>query len=132
MLYHLFQYLSQNFDFPGSGLFSFISFRAGMAVLTSLIITLLFGGKLISLLHRKQVGETVRDLGLKGQMEKSGTPTMGGVIILAGIIVPTLLFAKLDNIYIQLMIVATLWLGAIGFIDDYIKVFKKNNTDYPN
>ena len=126
MLYHLFQYLSQNFDFPGSGLFSFISFRAGMAVLTSLIITLLFGGKLISLLHRKQVGETVRDLGLKGQMEKSGTPTMGGVIILAGIIVPTLLFAKLDNIYIQLMIVATLWLGAIGFIDDYIKVFKKN------
>ena len=126
MLYHLFQYLSQNFDFPGSGLFSFISFRAGMAVLTSLIITLLFGGKLISLLHRKQVGETVRDLGLKGQMEKSGTPTMGGVIILAGIIVPTLLFAKLDNIYIQLMIVATVWLGAIGFIDDYIKVFKKN------
>ena len=126
MLYHLFHYLSQNFDFPGSGLFSFISFRAGMAVLTSLIITLLFGGKLISLLHRKQVGETVRDLGLKGQMEKSGTPTMGGVIILAGIIVPTLLFAKLDNIYIQLMIVATVWLGAIGFIDDYIKVFKKN------
>ena len=126
MLYHLFQYLSQNFDFPGSGLFSFISFRAGMAVLTSLIITLLFGGKLISLLHRKQVGETIRDLGLKGQMEKSGTPTMGGVIILAGIIVPTLLFAKLDNIYIQLMIVATVWLGAIGFIDDYIKVFKKN------
>ena len=126
MLYHLFQHLSQNFDFPGSGLFSFISFRAGMAVLTSLIITLLFGGKLISLLHRKQVGETIRDLGLKGQMEKSGTPTMGGVIILAGIIVPTLLFAKLDNIYIQLMIVATLWLGAIGFIDDYIKVFKKN------
>ena len=126
MLYHLFQYLSQNFDFPGSGLFSFISFRAGMAVLTSLIITLLFGGKLISFLHRKQVGETIRDLGLKGQMEKSGTPTMGGVIILAGIIVPTLLFAKLDNIYIQLMIVATVWLGTIGFIDDYIKVFKKN------
>ena len=126
MLYHLFQYLSQNFDFPGSGLFSFISFRAGMAVLTSLIITLLFGGKLISLLHRKQVGETIRDLGLKGQMEKSGTPTMGGVIILAGIIVPTFLFAKLDNIYIQLMIVATVWLGTIGFIDDYIKVFKKN------
>ena len=126
MLYHLFQYLSQNFDFPGSGLFSFISFRAGMAVLTSLIITLLFGGKLISLLHRKQVGETIRDLGLKGQMEKSGTPTMGGVIILAGIIVPTLLFAKLDNMYIQLMIVATVWLGTIGFIDDYIKVFKKN------
>ena len=126
MLYHLFQYLSQNFDFPGSGLFSFISFRAGMAIITSLVITLLFGGSLIKYLHKKQVGETIRDLGLKGQMEKSGTPTMGGVIILAGIIVPTLLFAKLDNIYIQLMIVATVWLGTIGFIDDYIKVFKKN------
>lgn len=126
MLYHLFQYLSQNFDFPGSGLFSFISFRAGMAIITSLVITLLFGGSLIKYLHKKQVGETIRDLGLKGQMEKSGTPTMGGVIILAGILLPTLLFAKLDNIYIQLMIVATIWLGTIGFIDDYIKVFKKN------
>ena len=126
MLYHLFQYLSQNFDFPGSALFSFISFRAGMAILTSLVITLLFGGKLIKLLHRKQVGETIRDLGLDGQMQKSGTPTMGGVIILAGILIPTLLFAKLDNVYIQLMIISTIWLGAIGFIDDYIKVFKKN------
>jgi phospho-N-acetylmuramoyl-pentapeptide-transferase len=126
MLYHLFQYLSQNFDFPGSGLFSFISFRAGMAIITSLVITLLFGGSLIKYLHKKQVGETIRDLGLKGQMEKTGTPTMGGVIILAGILLPTLLFAKLDNIYIQLMIVATIWLGTIGFIDDYIKVFKKN------
>tara|TARA_B100001093_G_scaffold509639_2_gene574066 strand:+ start:161 stop:1309 length:1149 start_codon:yes stop_codon:yes gene_type:complete len=126
MLYHLFQYLSQNFDFPGSALFSFISFRAGMAILTSLVITLLFGGKLIKLLHRKQVGETIRDLGLDGQMQKSGTPTMGGVIILAGILIPTLLFAKLDNVYIQLMIISTIWLGTIGFIDDYIKVFKKN------
>jgi len=126
MFYHLFKYLSSFHDFPGSGLFDFISFRAGMAVLTSLVITLLFGGKLIKLLHRKQVGETIRDLGLEGQMEKSGTPTMGGVIILAGILVPTLLFAKLDNLYVQLMIIATVWLGAIGFIDDYIKVFKKN------
>ena len=126
MFYHLFKYLNLFYDFPGSGLFDFISFRAGMAVLTSLVITLLFGGKLIKLLHRKQVGETIRDLGLEGQMEKSGTPTMGGVIILAGILVPTLLFAKLDNLYVQLMIIATVWLGAIGFIDDYIKVFKKN------
>ena len=97
-----------------------------MAILTSLVITLLFGGKLIKLLHRKQVGETIRDLGLDGQMQKSGTPTMGGVIILAGILIPTLLFAKLDNVYIQLMIISTIWLGTIGFIDDYIKVFKKN------
>ena len=126
MFYHLFKYLNSFYDFPGSGLFDFISFRAGMAVLTSLVITLLFGGKLIKLLHRKQVGETIRDLGLEGQMEKSGTPTMGGVIILAGILVPTLLFAKLDNLYVQLMIIATVWLGTIGFIDDYIKVFKKN------
>jgi phospho-N-acetylmuramoyl-pentapeptide-transferase len=126
MLYHLFQYLSQQFDFPGSGLLSYISFRAGMAIITSLIITLLFGGVLIKFLHKKQVGETIRDLGLKGQMEKSGTPTMGGVIILAGILIPTLLFAKLNNIYIQLMIISTIWLGVIGFIDDYIKVFKKN------
>lgn len=126
MLYHFFNYINQNFDFPGSGLFEFISFRAGMAVITSLVITLVFGGRLIKFLQRKQVGESIRDLGLEGQMVKAGTPTMGGVIILAGIIVPTLLFAKLDNIYIQLMLVATVWLGLIGFLDDYIKVFKKN------
>jgi phospho-N-acetylmuramoyl-pentapeptide-transferase len=126
MLYHFFNYINQNFDFPGSGLFQFISFRAGMAVITSLVITLIFGGKLIKFLQKKQVGESIRDLGLEGQMIKAGTPTMGGVIILAGIIVPTMLFAKLDNIYIQLMVVATIWLGLIGFIDDYIKVFKKN------
>ena len=126
MLYHFFNYINQNFDFPGSGLFQFISFRAGMAVITSLVITLIFGGKLIKFLQRKQVGESIRDLGLEGQMVKAGTPTMGGVIILAGIIVPTILFAKLDNIYIQLMLVATIWLGLIGFLDDYIKVFKKN------
>ena len=126
MLYHFFNYINQNFDFPGSGLFEFISFRAGMAVITSLVITLIFGGRLIKFLQRKQVGESIRDLGLEGQMVKAGTPTMGGVIILAGIIVPTMLFAKLDNIYIQLMLVATVWLGLIGFLDDYIKVFKKN------
>ena len=126
MLYHFFNYINQNFDFPGSGLFEFISFRAGMAVITSLVITLVFGGRLIKFLQRKQVGESIRDLGLEGQMVKAGTPTMGGVIILAGIILPTMLFAKLDNIYIQLMLVATIWLGLIGFLDDYIKVFKKN------
>ena len=126
MLYHFFNFINNYIDFPGSGLFEFISFRAGMAVITSLVITLIFGGKLIDYLHKKQVGESIRDLGLEGQMEKTGTPTMGGVIIIAGIIIPTLLFAKLDNIYIQLMLIATIWLGVIGFIDDYIKVFKKN------
>ena len=126
MLYHFFNYINQNFDLPGSGLFQFISFRAGMAIITSLIITLIFGGKLINYLHKKQVGESIRDLGLDGQMEKTGTPTMGGLIILAGIIIPTILFAKLNNIYIQLMLVSTVWLGLIGFLDDYIKVFKKN------
>ena len=126
MLYHLFKYLNNHFDFPGSGLFEFISFKAALAVITSLIITLVFGGKLIRFLHKKQVGETVRDLGLEGQLEKSGTPTMGGIIILAGILIPTILFADLSNIYIQLMLLSTVLLGAIGFIDDYIKVFKKN------
>ncbi len=126
MLYHFFNFINNYIDFPGSGLFEFISFRAGMAVITSLVITLILGGKLIDYLHKKQVGESIRDLGLEGQMEKTGTPTMGGVIIIAGIIIPTLLFAKLDNIYIQLMLIATVWLGIIGFIDDYIKVFKKN------
>ena len=126
MLYHLFTYLNNRYDFPGSGLFEFISFKAALAVITSLVITLVFGGKLIRFLHQKQVGETVRDLGLEGQLEKTGTPTMGGIIILAGILVPTLLFADLSNIYIQLMLISTVLLGAIGFVDDYIKVFKKN------
>ena len=122
MLYHLFDGL----DMPGAGLFQYISFRAGMAIITSLLIGMVFGGRLIKMLQRKQVGETVRDLGLKGQMEKAGTPTMGGLIILASIIIPTLLFAKLDNIYTLTMLMATIWLGLIGFLDDYIKVFKKN------
>ena len=126
MLYHFFTYLNNRFDFPGSGLFEFISFKAALAVITSLVITLVFGSKLIRFLHQKQVGETVRDLGLDGQLEKTGTPTMGGIIILAGILIPTLLFADLSNIYIQLMLISTVLLGAIGFVDDYIKVFKKN------
>lgn len=126
MLYHLFTYLDREFDFVGAGVFQYISFRAGMATLVSLLIAMLFGGKLIKILQRKQVGESIRDLGLEGQMEKKGTPTMGGLIILLAILVPVLLFARLDNVYVQLMIVSTVWLGMIGFLDDYIKVFKKN------
>ncbi len=126
MLYYLFDYLDRIFDFPGAGVFQYISFRAAMAIISSLIISLLFGKSLIRLLIKKQVGESIRDLGLEGQMEKQGTPTMGGLIILAAILIPTLLFAKLDNIYILLMLFATVWLGIIGFIDDYIKVFKKD------
>lgn len=126
MLYHLFDYIDQHYNLPGAGVFQFISFRAAMAVITSLLISMVFGGKLIAMLRKKQVGETIRDLGLKGQNEKAGTPTMGGLIIIAALVIPTLLFAKLDNIYIQAMILATLWLGLIGFLDDYIKVFKKN------
>jgi phospho-N-acetylmuramoyl-pentapeptide-transferase len=126
MLYYLFDYLNREFDLPGAGLFQFISFRAGMATLLSLIITITFGQQLISMLRKKQVGEDIRDLGLEGQMQKKGTPTMGGLIILAAIIVPTLLFARLENIYVILALVVTLWMGLVGFLDDYIKVFKKN------
>jgi len=126
MLYYLFEFLDANFNLPGTGVFQYISFRAACAVLASLTISLLFGGKLINLLRKKQVGETVRDLGLKGQNEKQGTPTMGGLIILGAILIPTLLFAQLDNVYIIIMLLTTTLLGAIGFIDDYIKVFKKN------
>ena len=126
MLYHLFDYIENTFDFPGAGVFQFITFRAAMAVIGSLIISLIFGGRIIRLLQRLQVGETVRDLGLDGQIEKQGTPTMGGLMILAAIIIPTLLFARLDNLYIQLLLISTVWLGGIGFLDDYIKVFKKN------
>ncbi|MEI6522715.1 MAG: phospho-N-acetylmuramoyl-pentapeptide-transferase [Bacteroidia bacterium] len=126
MLYYLFDYLHRNFDLPGSGVFQYISFRAALALIFSLIISLLFGKRIISYLQRKQVGETVRDLGLDGQLSKQGTPTMGGLIILAAILIPTLLFAKINNSYIILMLVSTIWLGIIGFIDDYIKVFKKD------
>ncbi|NOX45568.1 MAG: phospho-N-acetylmuramoyl-pentapeptide-transferase [Chlorobi bacterium] len=126
MFYYLFTYLDEAFNVPGAGVFQYITFRAAAAVITSLVISMLFGKRLIRLLNKKQVGETIRDLGLDGQMEKQGTPTMGGLIILGSILVPTLLFAKLDNIYIILMLFTTVWLGLIGFLDDYIKVFKKN------
>jgi phospho-N-acetylmuramoyl-pentapeptide-transferase len=126
MFYYLFKYLDTVFNFPGAGVFEYLSFRAAMALITSLIISLLFGKRWISFLNRKQVGETIRDLGLEGQLEKQGTPTMGGLIILTSILVPVLLFAKLGNIYILLMIFTTVWLGSLGFTDDYIKVFKKD------
>jgi len=126
MLYHLFEYLDREFDLPGAGLFRFISFRAGMAIMLSLIISLLLGNRIIRSLKRLQIGETVRDLGLEGQKQKEGTPTMGGLIILLAILVPCLLLARLDNVYIILMVLTTVWMGVIGFIDDYIKVFKKN------
>lgn len=125
MLYYLFQYL-HSLKIPGTGVFQYISFRAGMAVILSLIISAVFGKKIIEILRKKQVGETIRDLGLEGQLSKQGTPTMGGLIILAAILLPTLLFARLDNIYIILMLISTVWLGVIGFLDDYIKVFRKN------
>jgi phospho-N-acetylmuramoyl-pentapeptide-transferase len=128
MLYYLFEYLNDQFDMPGAGVFHYISFRAAMAVITSLIIALLFGKRIIRHLHRKQVGEIVRELGLEGQKEKQGTPTMGGLIILGAILVPTLLFARLMNVYVIIMLVTTIWLGIIGFIDDYIKVFKKDKA----
>ncbi len=126
MLYYLFSYLNKNYNIPGAGVFQYITFRTAMAVIVSLLITTVYGRRLINYLRLKQVGETVRNLGLEGQMQKSGTPTMGGLIILLGILVPTLLFAKLDNIYVIMMLVTTIWLGTIGFLDDYIKVFKKN------
>ncbi|MBP5995456.1 MAG: phospho-N-acetylmuramoyl-pentapeptide-transferase [Crocinitomicaceae bacterium] len=125
MLYYLFDYLD-SLNFPGAGLFQYISFRAGLALIFSLIVSIVIGKKIINKLRQQQIGETVRDLGLAGQIEKSGTPTMGGIIILAAILIPVILFAKLHNIYVITMIVATIWLGLIGFLDDYIKVFKKN------
>lgn len=126
MLYYLFSYLEETYGLPGAGVFQFITFRAAMSLILSLIICLLFGKRIINFLQAKQVGETIRDLGLEGQTEKAGTPTMGGLMILSGILIPVLLFAKLDNIYIILLIITTIWMGTIGFIDDYIKVFKKD------
>lgn len=125
MFYHLYQLL-KDWDIPGLGMFQYISFRSGAAIIISLLITVGFGKKLINFLRKKQIGEDVRDLGLEGQMQKKGTPTMGGIIILASIVIPTLLFARLDNIYIILMLITTVWLGLIGFLDDYIKVFLKD------
>nr|WP_297306944.1 phospho-N-acetylmuramoyl-pentapeptide-transferase [uncultured Flavobacterium sp.] len=126
MLYYLFDYLSEYFHIPGAGLFQYITFRSGMAILFSLLISTIFGKRIINYLRRKQIGETVRELGLEGQNEKAGTPTMGGVIIIISTLIPVLLFAKLDNIYVLLLILTTIWMGAIGFLDDYIKIFKKD------
>lgn len=126
MLYYLFTYLRDNFKLFGAGVFYYITFRAFMAIMLSLFISMLMGKRLIGYLQRKQIGETVRDLGLQGEEAKKGTPTMGGLIIIAAIIIPTLLFARVLNVYIMLMLVSTIWLGIVGFIDDYIKVFKKN------
>ena len=126
MLYYLFEYLEKEFQFPGASLFTFISFRASISIILSLLISTMFGKSIINYLRSKQIGENIRDLGLKGQMEKSGTPTMGGLIIILATIIPVLLFSKLDNIYIILLILTMIWMGTIGFIDDYIKKFKNN------
>ena len=126
MLYHLFTYLDKMFDFPGAGMFNFISFRTGLAFILALLLSTMFGRRIIDYLQKKQIGETIRDLGLEGQMSKKGTPTMGGVIIIIAILVPTILLAQLNNTYTILMLITTVWLGLIGFLDDYIKVFRKN------
>ena len=125
MFYHIFDYLEQ-FDFPGAGMFQYITFRSACAVILSLLIATVVGKRIIRILQKQQVGEEIRDLGLEGQMQKKGTPTMGGIIILLAILIPVILFARLDNVYIQLMLVATVWLGLIGFLDDYIKVYRKH------
>lgn len=126
MLYHLFEYLDKQFNIPGAGVFQYISFRAAMAIILSLVITTIFGKRLINMLRNLQVAETVRNLGLAGEAQKQGTPTMGGLIILGAILIPTLLFARLTNVYIVLILISTIWLGLVGFLDDYIKVFRKN------
>ncbi len=126
MVYYLFDYLEQNFQFPGASLFGFLSFRAALAILLSLLISVTYGKRIIVFLQKKQMGESIRDLGLEGQVEKAGTPTMGGIIIILATLIPVLLFAKLENIYIILLLVTTLWMGAIGFTDDYLKIKKKN------
>ena len=131
MLYYLFEYLDKTYDLPGTGLFNFITFRAILAVILSLFIATVYGKKIINYLRRKQVGESIRDLGLDGQNEKVGTPTMGGIIIILATLIPVLLFAKLENIYVILLIVTTVWMGAIGFIDDYIKKFKNDKQGLP-
>ncbi|MAP79863.1 MAG: phospho-N-acetylmuramoyl-pentapeptide-transferase [Aequorivita sp.] len=131
MLYYLFEYLDTTYDLPGTGLFRYISFRATAAVVLSLFIATVYGKKIIQYLRKKQVGESIRDLGLEGQNEKAGTPTMGGIIIILATLIPTLLFAKLENIYVILLIVTTIWMGIIGFIDDYIKKFKNDKEGLP-
>ena len=131
MLYYLFDFLDKTYDLPGAGLFQFITFRAAVAIILSLLISTIYGKKIIKILQDKQMGETIRDLGLQGQSEKAGTPTMGGLIIILATLVPVLLFAKLDNIYVILLIVTTLWMGAIGFLDDYLKKFKNDKDGLP-
>ena len=126
MLYYIFKYLDEAYNLPGAGLFQYITFRSGIAVILSLLISTIYGKRIINYLRNKQVGETVRELGLDGQVQKAGTPTMGGIIIILATLVPVLLLAKLDNIYIILLLVTTVWMGSIGFLDDYIKVFKKD------
>ncbi len=126
MLYHLFEFLQEHYDLPGARLFHYITFRAGLAIVLSLVISILFGNRIIQYLRRQQVGETVRDLGLEGQKQKEGTPTMGGIIIIMATLIPCILLARLDNIYILVMILATIWMAIIGFVDDYIKIFRKN------
>jgi len=126
MLYYLFEYLEKQFQFPGATLFGFLTFRAALAMILSLLISTIYGKRIIRFLQKKQMGETIRDLGLDGQAQKAGTPTMGGIIIILATLIPVLLLAKLENIYIILLIVTTLWMGVIGFIDDYLKKFKND------
>src|SRR5215216_4469431 len=135
MLYYLFTWLEQRFDLSGAGLFQFITFRAAMAIVLSLFIATVYGKRIINFLKRKQIGETVRDLGLAGEQQKKGTPTMGGIIILLAILIPTLLFGNLNKVYVRLMLLSTVWLGIIGFIDDYLKlrakrIAKEKGIDY--
>mgnify|MGYP000530580187 FL=1 len=126
MLYYLFEYLEKEFQFPGASLFGFLTFRAAIAIIMSLLISTIYGKRIISFLQRKQVGETIRDLGLDGQAQKAGTPTMGGLIIIFATLIPVILLAKLDNVYVILLLITTCWMGVIGFIDDYIKKFKND------
>lgn len=131
MLYYLFEFLDKNYNLPGTGLYQYLTFRASLAVILSLFIAIFYGKRIIKYLQRKQIGETVRELGLEGQNEKAGTPTMGGVIIIIATLIPVLLLARLDNIYVVMLIVTTVWMGAIGFLDDYIKKFKENKDGLP-
>ena len=128
MLYYLFEFLEEQYQMPGASVFQFITFRAALAIILSLLFSTIFGKKIILMLQKKQVGESVRDLGLQGQIQKAGTPTMGGIIIILATLIPVLLLARLDNIYVIMLIVTTLWMGAVGFTDDYIKVFKKDKA----
>lgn len=128
MLYYLFQYLESHFSFPGASVFQFITFRAAAAFILSLVISTVYGKRIIKFLQKQQVGESIRDLGLEGQVQKAGTPTMGGVIIIFATLIPAILLAKLDNVYIIILLITTVWMGLIGFVDDYIKVFKKDKA----